>query len=603
MSSEDLVVGIDLGTTNSAIAVVRNGIPELIPVDGEPLLPSVVGLDPTGELRVGHTARNQATLFPERTVQSIKRQMGESEKVTLGDRSFTPVEISAILLRHLKEAAETHLKQPVTRAVITVPAYFSDAQRVATKEAGEIAGFTVERIINEPTAAALCYVVEESPKDTTFLVYDLGGGTFDVSIVRTRGQITEVLASHGDTELGGDDFDKLLQESLQKKLEQQHSISLETNPRAIARLSRAAEEAKITLSTESYVTVIEENIADKDGVGVHLKQELSRPEYEELILPLLEKTRTSIQTALQEADILLRDVDDILLVGGSTRTPLVGELIQQEMDKVPRQDINPDTAVVMGAALQGARIMGKSAHILVDVSPFSFGTSYFGDLLGMPSPHCYKAIIHRNTPLPTRQTRLFCTMSDGQRAIDVDMFQGEHDDSRENLLLGNFMVEGLSRNAEAGSPILFELKLDLNGILEVAVIEKRTGLRKDVTIKDAFRKMSEEDIAKAQLRLSDLFDEHTIDMEDKPVRPKKPKKERVPGLQPPKAMTETQQEAWDKATTVVSKASALVESLDKMDREEVEELILILKKVMTSHDFDAIENFRRELTDVLFYLE
>lgn len=605
MSQSDLVVGIDLGTTNSAIAVVRDGKPVLIPVDGFPLLPSVVGLDPNGQLLVGYPARNQAILYPERTVRSIKRRMGESSEITLGDRKFTPVEISAIILRHLKHAAEAYLKVPVTRAVITVPAYFSDVQRVATREAGEIAGFTVERILHEPTAAALCYIAAESPHDSTFLVYDLGGGTFDVSIVRTRGDVTEVLASHGDTKLGGDDFDELLQTSLRKTIEEEHGISLENNRRALSRLSRAAENAKIALSTESYVSVIEENIADKDGIGIHLNKELARPDYEEMIYPLLQKTRTSIQTALREAKLLLRDVDDILLVGGSTRTPLVSSLIQEEMKKVPRQDINPDTAVVLGAALQAARIMGENAQILVDASPFSFGTSYLGLMHGYPSPDCYKAIIQRNTALPTRQTHIFYTIQEGQEAIEVKIFQGENEDATENLLIGKFLVEGLSRSAPAQSPILFDLKLDLDGILEVAVTEKRSGLRKEVTIQDAFRKMSPEDLAQAKERISSLFGGDIFDViSNEESNETAATSEDAAFLLPPMEMlSPDQQKAWQKTQTLIQKAVNMLDELEEVDRNEVADLLQSLQQAMANGELQRVEDIRRELTDVLFYLE
>lgn len=604
MSKSDLIVGIDLGTTNSAIAVIREGKPILIPVDGSPLLPSVVGLDLDNQLLVGHPARNQAILYPERTVRSIKRRMGEHCEILLGEQVFTPVEISAIILRRLKETAEAFLKTPVTRAVITVPAYFSDAQRVATKEAGEIAGFTVERILNEPTAAALCYIASESPEDSTFLVYDLGGGTFDVSIVRTRGSVAEVLASHGDTKLGGDDFDELLQNFLRKMIEEKHGISLADNRRALSRLSRAAENAKIALSTESYYTVIEENIADKDGVGLHLNQEISRPDYEELIYPLLQKTRNSIQIALREARLLLRDVDDVLLVGGSTRTPLVGVLIQEEMKKIPRQDINPDTAVVLGAAIQGARMMGEHPQILVDASPFSFGTSYVDLLHGVPSQHCYKAIIQRNTALPTRQTHIFYTMHEGQTAIEVDIFQGEHQDARQNLRIGHFRVDGLSRSAPADSPILFEFKLDLDGILDVVVTEKRTGLRKEVTIKDAFRKMSPDDINQAQQRLFDLFGNEIIDVEsDESDESDESVSLDDNGSNMPEGLSPAQQETWSKAAALLHKASYMLDGLQDIDREEVSQMMDALFQAMTQQELEDVQRIQSELADVLFYLE
>ena len=318
--ASDLFVGIDLGTTNSSVAVVRGGRPRLIRVDGDVLVPSVVGMASDGSTLVGHTARNQSALYPERTVRSVKRRMGEETPLSMGDQEFSPVEIAALIVRRLKTAAAVELGRDIRRAVITVPAYFSDAQRTATREAGEVAGLEFVRILNEPTAAALCYADGED-YDRTVMVYDLGGGTFDVSIVRQRGDVTEVLASHGDTALGGDDFDAALLDRIRETFEEKTGLSLEGNLIAISRLVRACESAKITLSTESFASVSEEHLAERDGVSLHLEAEVSRHEYQELIRPYVERTKDSVQTALREAGLLARGIDELILVADRRGLP------------------------------------------------------------------------------------------------------------------------------------------------------------------------------------------------------------------------------------------------------------------------------------------
>lgn len=588
MSENDTIVGIDLGTTNSEIAVFMDGKPVLISVEGTPLLPSVVGLDEDGSLMVGKKAANQYILHPERTVRSIKRLMGEQTTVNLGDRTFTPVEISAVILRRLKEEAERYLGHPVHRAVITVPAYFSDAQRTATKEAGEVAGFKVERILNEPTAAALCYASEDS-SSRTFLVYDLGGGTFDVSVVRQSGNITEVLASHGNTHLGGDDFDRLVFDRLVRAFKEQNELDPSDEIGARVRLMKAAVSLKEALSTESYVHVSEENLMERDGVLAHLKTELSRREYEEMIESFIEQTKDSVHTALREAGILSRDLDDVILVGGSTRTPLVVEMLSNETGRLPRQDVNPDLAVALGAAIQAGRLSGKKTEtILVDVTPFSFGTSYLGILNDESSIYCYKPIINRNTPLPTRQTDVFYTIVPGQQKVDVKIYQGEALDARSNLKVGRFMVEGLDPNADEESPVVFEMRLDLNGILDVKVTEHHTGLSKEVRIEDAFRKMTQEDIQKTRQKI--FGDEEETTDQEAAETPAEESDKRIMA-------------AWTKSAALVEKAQKKVLELEGVDREDVEQAASDMRKAMEERNPVKMEKQAEILADMLFYLE
>jgi len=581
MNVNEVIVGIDLGTTNSSIAWVRDGRPEVIEIDGSDLLPSVVGVGPDGTLLVGAIARNQRHLYPERTIVSVKRRMGEDTQFALGEAEYTPVEVSAMILRRLCSAAEAQIGRPVRRAVITVPAYFSDAQRTATREAGEVAGLSVERILNEPTAAALGYA-EPDGAPRTQLVYDLGGGTFDVSIVRTRGDVTEVLASHGDTQLGGDDFDALLFEHLRAD----HPGDLDLQGRA--RLERAAEDAKIALSIQTEVRVSEEHLSEQDGVPTHLDQVVDRHTYEELIEPLLERTRESVHIALSEAKVLVRELDEVVLVGGSTHTPRVAELLTDVLGLPPRRDVDPDRAVAIGAAIQGARLSGQAVDgILVDVSPFSFGIKHLGQLNGGTSTNCYRAILRRNSPLPVRHAETFYTAYDGQGSVDVRILQGEHRDARQNVPLGRFMVEGLDPEAPEGSPVVFDLALDLDGILEVKVTERRTGLEKAVTIEDAFRTLSAEEVQEAHDRVTRALGEIAVGLPEAPTEELD-----APG-----------RAAWSTATSLLDKAARLRPPLEPIDRDEVDEHVGALRSSLESRTFDAARAHSEALADVLFYLE
>ena len=406
----DLIVGIDLGTTNSEIAAFVDGCVQVLGPGETRMLPSCVGISPSGELLVGEVARHQQLLYPERTVRSIKRKMGSTASVHLDGKSFSPPEISALILRELVEWAHRRLGRRPEHAVITVPAYFSDAQRNATREAGALAGLNVVRILNEPTAASLAYGYREGSRHTA-LVYDLGGGTFDVSVVTIEGDVTEVLASHGNNQLGGDDLDDLLVEYLAARFERRHGIDLRQAALSVrARLRWAAEAAKKTLSAEPYATIREEALLMADGAPLHLEDEVSRDEYEALIRPLLESTLDSVSTALQDAALRPADLDAILLVGGSTRTPLVSRLLVEHTGLEPRQEVHPDLCVALGAGVLASRLSGHDIdRVLVDVSPYSFGISFLGARGGVPYPHCYQPIIRRNTPLPLTRTEPYAT--------------------------------------------------------------------------------------------------------------------------------------------------------------------------------------------------
>jgi molecular chaperone DnaK (HSP70) len=601
----DNIIGIDLGTTNSEVAALVHGQVQVLASDGEQIMPSVVGLSPDGRLLVGTPARNQYVLYPEHTVRSIKRLMGSDQRVALGEQTYTPPEISAMILRALKVRAEAALGAPVSRAVITVPAYFSDAQRQATRDAGQIAGLEVVRILNEPTAAALAYGADHQG-ERTILVYDLGGGTFDVSLVQVHSDITEVLASHGNNHLGGDDFDQFLLDFVHNRFVDTGGVDIRADRRAMSRLLHAVEEAKKRLSFEPHARLREEHLAERHGVPVHLDMEVARSEYEQLIRPLLEGTLDSVHRALSDAGKRPDQVDEILLVGGATRTPLITTLLQDTTGLIPRQELHPDLCVAFGAGVLAARLAGHAVErVLVDVSPYSFGPSYFGLLNGVPSEHCYRPIIHRNTPLPVSRTESYFTMVDEQPAWQVSIYQGDDPHALNNLLVGRFLAEGFSR-VPAGNEILCRMDLDLDGMLRVTATEKRTGLAKQMTIEGATTAMSESDMAEARRRMQALFgaedeegefdaefDGEVLDIEARDLTP-----------------DASAAEADRDRRVQISEARALLERsrrlLDKMTPEDREEAIALHEQIdeaLKTAQWQPLHAAVTTLADLLFYVE
>jgi molecular chaperone DnaK (HSP70) len=601
------VVGIDLGTTNSEVAALSGDRVQVLGVGDNRMLPSCVGLTPAGELLVGRAARNQALLYPERTVRSIKRKMGSDEKVTLGERTFTPQEISALILRTLAATAARELGQPVQRAVITVPAYFSDAQRQATREAGALAGLEVLRILNEPTAASLAYGYQDQ-RQRCVLVYDLGGGTFDVSIVRIEGEVTEVLASHGNTRLGGDDFDQLLVDLIVGELEAQHKVDLRRDhPVAYSRIWWAAEEAKRRLSQEPYAVIREDSLLGLDGKPVNLQREISREEYERLIGALVESTLESVSRALDDARLLAADLDAILLVGGSTRTPLVARVLEERTRLAPRQDIHPDLCVALGAGVLSSRLAGHQVdRVLVDVSPYSFGPSHLGERGGYPYPHCYRPVIHRQTPLPVTRTERYFTCRPYQKVVEFEIYQGEDEDALRNIRIGGFRIEGLTPTENANE-VLCRMTLDLDGILQVAAIEKSTGLSKGITIQGALRKISEEELQAARERLRALDGAGGLDLSeafaaagDAPgvadgVLAAAAPAPAAEGATPAPAETETR--------ALVERARTLLPQLHDEDKEEVIDLNESIEAALASGDPAALSARTAELKELLFFIE
>ena len=483
------IIGIDLGTTNSCVAVMEGGEPVVIAnAEGSRTTPSVVAFAKNGERMVGQVAKRQAIQNPDRTISSIKRQMGTDHKVTVDGKSYTPQEISAMILQKLKADAEAYLGQKVTEAVITVPAYFNDSQRQATKDAGKIAGLDVKRIINEPTAAALAYGVDKE-EDQKIMVYDLGGGTFDVSILDIGEGIIEVLATAGDTHLGGDDFDQRIMDYLASEFKKENGIDLTTDKVAMQRLKEAAEKAKIELSG---VTTSNVNLpyitADATGPK-HLDVTLTRAKFNELTADLVEKTMVPVRQAMKDAGLSASDISKVLLVGGSTRIPAVQEAVKKITGKDGFKGINPDECVAVGAAIQGGVLGGDvNGMLLLDVTPLSLGIETMGGV--------FTKLIDRNTTIPVSKSQIFSTAADNQTSVEVNVLQGEREFAADNKSLGRFHLDGIAPARRGVPQIEVKFDIDANGIVNVSATDKGTGKEQHITI-TASTNLSEDDINKA----------------------------------------------------------------------------------------------------------
>ncbi|MBF0243457.1 MAG: Hsp70 family protein, partial [Desulfamplus sp.] len=486
------IIGIDLGTTNSEVAFIINEKPEVLKDNDDGIIPSCVSLDQANNIIVGRKAKNQAALYPDKTVLSVKRLMGTNEKIALNGELYSPQEISAFILRELKDRAERVTGQKISKAVITTPAYFTDAQRHATREAGEIAGLNVVRILNEPTAAALVYETCET-EPQRIMVYDLGGGTFDISIVRIEDGVVEVLASTGDNHLGGDDFDHEIEKILIAHLKDNFNVDITDQQSAMARVRHAAEQAKIELSSSPFSMIQEDFIAKRaGGADVHLSYELSKMEFESVIDSYLQKTMESVNQALKDASMLPSALDKIILVGGSTKIPAVSEMLENKFNITPHQEIDPDLCVAMGAAIQAGREMGiESNTILLDITPYTFGTSAVGELNSLPCKTKFIPIIKRNSKLPSVKSEAFATVIDGQESVEILVYQGENPNALDNVEIGKFLFR-LSPNLPAYSIIILKYELDINGILKIKAVEKDSGKEISGVIQNAFADIEED---------------------------------------------------------------------------------------------------------------
>ncbi len=564
------IIGIDLGTTNSCVSVIEGGEAVVIPnAEGARTTPSVVAFKKDGERIVGRVAKQQAVSAPDRTISSIKRDMGTDRKVTIDGKSYTPQEISAMILSKLKQDAEAYLGDKVTEAVITVPAYFTDAQRQATKDAGKIAGLEVKRIINEPTAAALAYGIDKEA-DQKIMVFDLGGGTFDVSIIEMGDGVQEVLATAGNNRLGGDDFDQKIVEWLVSSFKAETGVDLSGDKMAMQRLREAAEKAKIELSgaTTSNINL---PFITADATGPkHLDMTLTRAKFNELTASLVEATMGPVRQALSDSGLSTAQIDKVLLVGGSTRIPAVQEAIQKFMGKEPFKGINPDECVAMGAALQGGVLGGEvKGLLLLDVTPLSLGVETMGGVM--------TKVIDRNTTIPTKKSQIFSTAADNQPSVEVHVLQGEREFAKDNKTLGMFHLDGIAPARRGVPQIEVTFDIDANGIVNVSAKDLGTGREQHITITSSTN-MSKEDVEKA------VKDAEQYASEDKARR------EAV--------------DARNNADQMVYQTEKAIEEMgdkiDAADKTELEAKLNDLKEALKGEDVEAIKAKQEELTKAFY---
>ncbi|MFP4496623.1 MAG: molecular chaperone DnaK [Vulcanimicrobiota bacterium] len=565
------ILGIDLGTTNSCMAVMEGGQPQVIPNrEGSRTTPSVVGFSKTGERLVGEIAKRQAISNPDRTIASIKRHMGTDYKAKIDDKEYTPQEISAMILKKLKEDAENYLGEKVTDAVITVPAYFDDSKRQATKDAGQIAGLNVRRIINEPTASALAYGLDKQETTMTVLVFDLGGGTFDVSILELGENVVEVISTAGNTKLGGDDWDNTLVDYLAEEFKKENNIDLRDDKMALQRLKDAAEKAKMELSTTLQTTVSLPFVTADASGPKHLETVVTRARFEEMSKPLLDKCAGPVHQAINDAKLNPNEIDRVLLVGGSTRMPMIVDYARKTFGKEPRKDINPDECVALGAAVQGGVLSGDMKDIvLVDVTPLTLGIETLGGVM--------TKLIPRNTSIPASKSEIFSTAADGQTAVEIHVLQGEREMAADNKTLGKFILTDIPPAPRGVPQIEVTFDIDSNGILTVTAHDKATGKSQNIKI-TATTNLSKDQVE----RMAQDAEAHTE--EDKKRRVMVEERNRLDQM-------------------VYQAEKLLKESGDKVSsdaKKKVENAIEAAREALKSEDTDKMKKEAEKLTNSLY---
>ena len=564
------IIGIDLGTTNSCVAVMEGGEAVVITnSEGARTTPSVVGISKNGERLVGQIAKRQAVVNFNNTVSSIKRHMGSDYKAEMGGKSYTPQEISAMILQKLKADAEAYLGEKVTEAVITVPAYFTDSQRQATKDAGQIAGLNVRRIINEPTAAALSYGIDKE-EEQKVMVYDLGGGTFDVSIIEMGDGVTEVLATAGNNHLGGDDFDQRIIDLLVSEFKKSDGVDLSKDKMAMQRLKEAAEKAKIELSSVPSTNVNIPFITAVDGVPMHLDYTLTQAKFNEITADLVESTMGPVRQALSDSGLSTSDLNKVLMVGGSSRIPAVVEAVKKLIGKEPFKGINPDECVALGAAIQGGILGGdvKDGLLLLDVTPLSLGLETMGGV-------CTR-IIERNTTIPTKKTQIFSTAADNQTAVDINILQGEREFAKDNKQLGMFRLDGIAPAPRGIPQIEVTFDIDANGIVHVSAKDLGTGKQQDITITSSTN-MSKDDIDKAVREAEQFAAEDKKRREDVDAR----------------------NHADQMVFTCKKSLEEFGDKVDASDKADVEAKISALEEALKGTDIEAIKAKEKELESAM----
>ncbi len=592
-----IVVGIDLGTTNSLVAHMRGERPEIIPNEaGKRLTPSVVGLDRSDQLHVGETAKNQLVAMPDRTVAEVKRLMGTSQKVKVGPREYSPQEVSGLILKKLKDDAEIYLGGTITEAVITVPAYFTDAQRQATKDAGELAGFKVDRILNEPTAAALAYGLDHLDKEQHILVYDLGGGTFAGSRAGRFGGWLDAKAWAGNNHLGGGDFDRSIVEWLCKQFEQLHGIDLRRDPKAMARMKAAAEQAKMELSTVKTTQIMLPFLAAKGTDPLSFELEISRAQLEGLLGDALRSTLEPVEIAMKDAKLSKAQISDVVLVGGSSRIPMVQHLLSEYFGKEPRRGVNPDEAISLGAAVQAGLKSGSISTergiMITDVCPFTLGVEVVASTGYQKMGGMFSPIIPRNSTVPVSKTEVYSTTGDNQRMVDIKVYQGESRLVKNNTFLDQYSVDGIPPGPAGNEKVAITFTYDVNGILQVSTKIVSTGKEAKLQVDKSATRMSDKDRQAAKDRLEKEWDGDGA----APAASGGGMGAAASGP-PPMAASDSGVKA------LVAAATARLQNVDGVKKAKLEEMIGQLKSAVARNDRAEMSRLDNDLTNFLFELD